>query len=207
MIDNSSVTYVEKNLQNDCHCEKFECECCVDLVYQDIGLNSKGCVHVTYLSEDYGVSIDLNVDKTRLLKKSVSVRNPPPICLGIPFVKKHVFACVELNDLSVSKSHFSTCVGFNLVLWHLCKIVNYDLGCFDSRIPGNFHSSSAQLVPRRKRDLETIKMRLNELLVMFPFNICSSSSSLNVPNNAHIAVIAIFLYIFVFNPKRSLFCC
>ncbi|GFY58127.1 DUF4773 domain-containing protein [Trichonephila inaurata madagascariensis] len=177
MIDNSSVTYVEKNLQNDCHCEKFECECCVDLVFPDISLNSKGCVHVAYLSEDYGVSISLNVDETRLLKESVSVRNPPPICLGIPFVKKHVLACVELNDLSVSKSS----------LQYL----------------RNFHSSSAQLVPRRKRDLETIKMRLNELLQMFPFNICSSESSLNMPNNALIAVIVIFLCTFVFHPKRD----
>ena len=60
----------------------------------------------------------------------VAARNPPPLCFGIPGLKKEASLCLKLYNLDISSSAFSGCTR---VVVHLVKIIveTFDLGCFN----------------------------------------------------------------------------
>lgn len=61
---------------------------------------------------------------------SLPVRNPPPICMGAPYVKELADVCVRIYDIQASKAHLHACVEVEAHLKHI-HIAKYELGCFD----------------------------------------------------------------------------
>jgi len=56
-------------------------------------------------------------------------KNPPPICVGIPYLKKEASLCVDLYDLEYTKTNFSGCVRLEARIIFV-KVKSVDLGCF-----------------------------------------------------------------------------
>lgn len=70
----------------------------------------------------------------------VTAKNPPPICVFIPYMKKELSLCVDLYDLDYTKEYISGCVKLQIKVAFV-KVQSLDLGCF--RIP--LHGTAAQL--------------------------------------------------------------
>ncbi|WAR09522.1 hypothetical protein MAR_034598 [Mya arenaria] len=88
------------------------------------------CVNISYLpAPEYGISVTLTVDGKTYINETVSVRNPPPICIDIPHLKKYASLCVYFNNITVSNKTVQICVAIQARLVRV-KVEEIDLGCF-----------------------------------------------------------------------------
>ncbi|GLH02336.1 Uncharacterized protein GBIM_08383, partial [Gryllus bimaculatus] len=117
-------------LQDSCECIQYNCGCCQHLEEPTIHLNSTVCANVTYLSQDIGISVTVTVNGYAVFNETVSVRNPPPVCLGVPYVKEWAEACVRFYDIDATRSHLHACAEVEARMKHFL-IAKYELGCFD----------------------------------------------------------------------------
>lgn len=62
----------------------------------------------------------------------VTVRNPPAICLNVPYLKKVGKLCVQLYNMNVGKNGLSGCARISLKVAFV-KVVKVNLGCFKTR--------------------------------------------------------------------------
>ncbi|XP_049783170.1 uncharacterized protein LOC126184701 [Schistocerca cancellata] len=112
-----------------CVCYHQTCGCCVHAEEPEIHLNSTVCVNVTYLSEDYGISFTVTLNNHTLYNETVSVRNPPPVCAGFPYVKELADICIRLYDIDAKSRTFHACARLEARMKFII-IAHYDLGCF-----------------------------------------------------------------------------
>ena len=59
-----------------------------------------------------------------------TARNPPPVCLGVPYVKELADVCVRLYDINATTSFLHACVKVEARM-KTVLIAQYDLGCFN----------------------------------------------------------------------------
>ncbi|XP_046555993.1 uncharacterized protein LOC124265249 isoform X2 [Haliotis rubra] len=127
--DSHEVLELKQPNGTGCGCVGYTCGCCAHLEVKKIGLNDTVCTNLTYLPDEYGVSLTLSVDGIVYFKKTISARNPPPICVGLPYLKKEASLCVKFYNLSIQQHTFSGCVD---VVAKLVSVVveSFKLGCF-----------------------------------------------------------------------------
>ncbi|XP_063227907.1 uncharacterized protein LOC134533974 [Bacillus rossius redtenbacheri] len=116
-------------VSDKCVCQGYTCGCCAHLEEDEIHLNSTICVNVSYLPKDYGVSFVMTLNEYVLYNETISVRNPPPVCIGMPFVKEFAELCARLYDVDAKPTKLHACVGVEARLRHVL-IAKYNLGCF-----------------------------------------------------------------------------
>ena len=88
----------------------------------------------------------------------MTAKNPPPICIAVPFLKKELALCVDLYDLDFTKQYIHGCMKLQVRIAFV-KVKSLDLGCF--RIPlhsvGTQHTAAAVVqsikAARLKNDL------------------------------------------------------
>ncbi|XP_035666455.1 papilin-like [Branchiostoma floridae] len=112
-----------------CTCTVRNCGCCADLVVEKVGLNDTGCLNVTYDPDNLAVSILFSLDGKILVNQSLSVRNPPPVCFGVPFLHDYVSLCLKFYDMNYSVAKMSGCAKVQVKLYHVVS-EEFDLGCF-----------------------------------------------------------------------------
>lgn len=117
-----------------CSCIKYDCGCCAHLDIPKVKINDTGCVNITYLPNDYGISVTFSLDNKVYINETISARNPPPLCFGIPHFKV-ASLCLRFSDLSVTHHKFYGCVSVEAHLYHM-KVESIKLGCFTIP-PGN----------------------------------------------------------------------
>uniref|UniRef100_A0A0C9R8Y3 HisS protein n=1 Tax=Fopius arisanus TaxID=64838 RepID=A0A0C9R8Y3_9HYME len=119
------------SLKNGCVCIKNNCGCCERMVLETFDINATVCGNVSYLSNDYGISVTITWNDYVVYNETVSVRNPPPICVGIPELEKlSADVCLQLYDLSFTKKLYHGCAKIAVEIYHVIhKSVN--VGCFD----------------------------------------------------------------------------
>lgn len=115
---------------NHCQCVEYNCGCCAHIVEKEIRLDSTICTNATYLKRDYGFSLTVTFNKFTVFNETMSLRNPPPICMGAPFVKELAEICVRIYDIKASSAHLHACVEMEAQMKHI-HIAKYELGCFD----------------------------------------------------------------------------
>jgi len=117
--------------RSGCSCirEKYNCGCCAAFDFPKIGLNDTGCVNVTYLPEQYGVSFLVSLDGHVIYNETVSAKNPPPICFGIPHLEKAASLCVDFYNMDYANETFAGCIKVEARLYHVL-VDDIDLGCF-----------------------------------------------------------------------------
>lgn len=122
--------YVKKAAADHCTCVEYNCGCCQHIVEKQIRLDSTICANATYLKKDYGFSLTVTFNKYTVFNETMSLRNPPPVCMGAPFVKELAEVCVRIYDIQASKAHLHACVEVEAHLKHI-HIAKYELGCFN----------------------------------------------------------------------------
>ncbi|KAG8236820.1 hypothetical protein J437_LFUL017277 [Ladona fulva] len=120
-----------------CHCVNYTCGCCSHLEEERVYLNATVCINATYLKKDYGVSVVFTFNKFVVFNETVSARNPPPICIGAPYLERYVEMCVQFYDLQASRKRFHGCLKAEVTMARV-EVAKYDLGCFHI---GNLHKS------------------------------------------------------------------
>ncbi|XP_021917219.1 uncharacterized protein LOC110828644 isoform X2 [Zootermopsis nevadensis] len=126
---------IRRVAMDTCRCTNFNCGCCAHLEESEIHLNSTICANVSYLSHDYGISITVTVNDYTIFNETVSARNPPPVCIGVPYVKEYADACVRLYDIDATTTHLHACVRVEARMKKIL-IAKYELGCFNIGPPG-----------------------------------------------------------------------
>ncbi|XP_022099650.1 uncharacterized protein LOC110984127 [Acanthaster planci] len=109
-----------------CSCQGKECGCCQSVKIPALGINSKACANVTFLSEQIGAKLSLSIDGKVIFDQTVSVKNPEPICKNF---KGRFQICGELYKLSVSPEEFEACARLQAKAYGRV-IATVDLGCF-----------------------------------------------------------------------------
>ncbi|XP_023706531.1 uncharacterized protein LOC111863934 [Cryptotermes secundus] len=113
-----------------CKCSSYTCGCCAHLEERDIHLNSTICANVSYLVHDYGISITVTLNNHTLFNQTMSARNPPPLCIGLPYVKEFTKACVRIYDINVTTTFLHACI--RVEAWmEVILIAKYEFGCFN----------------------------------------------------------------------------
>jgi hypothetical protein len=112
-------------------------------------------VNASYLPDQYGIALTMNIDKFIVLNITVSAKNPPPICFGIPFLEKEASLCLRFYNMDWSQKTFSGCMRLEARLIHIV-VANIEMGCFHFPLPS--HSN-----PNRVAQLGRV-MRLDDLM-------------------------------------------
>jgi hypothetical protein len=112
-----------------CGCVGWTCSCCSHMDIPKISLNHTGCVNITYLPDQYGISFTLSLDGTVVYNDTVSARNPPPVCFNVPYLKEYASLCVRFHDLDITEHKFYGCVRVEAELYHV-RVGEKELGCF-----------------------------------------------------------------------------
>lgn len=124
-----------------CVCVKYDCGCCIRFTWEEAKLvNTTACVNVSYLPDQYGFALVLTVNHVVLYNKTVSAKNPPPLCFDVPYLEKELSLCIDFYNLEYSKQYINGCVKIQAKI-ALLKVKTFDLGCF--HIP--LYSIAAQL--------------------------------------------------------------
>ncbi|XP_046398885.1 uncharacterized protein LOC124165491 [Ischnura elegans] len=122
--------------RNGCHCLNYSCGCCEHLEEEKIYLNATVCINATLLRSEYGISVTMTYNGVTLYNETISARNPPPLCVGAPYLKEYAELCVRLYDLDVTRKRFHGCADAEARMKHIL-LAEYKLGCFDI---GHFQS-------------------------------------------------------------------
>lgn len=115
--------------EGGCQCINYDCGCCEHLDIPRLHLNDTGCVNLTYLADQYGISFTVSVDDKVIFNETVSAKNPPPICFGVPYLAEYAELCIRFYDLEVSHSEADGCVKLEARVEHV-SVAEYELGCF-----------------------------------------------------------------------------
>lgn len=115
-----------------CRCVNASCGCCQTLSIAKLHIKKEVCINVKYLKKEIGFLLTVTLDGKPILKKEVSVQNPPPICLKIPLVKKLkklASICIEFSEVHVGKDGLSGCTELT-VHFVFIKVLKLKMGCF-----------------------------------------------------------------------------
>ncbi|XP_008559659.1 uncharacterized protein LOC103579874 [Microplitis demolitor] len=130
--DGNGLDFSENNNdphQYGCHCVNYTCGCCEPINL--IELHGIVCTNFSYLPNDYGVSLTITYNNYTLYNETISARNPPPICVGIPeFEKISAEVCVTFYDLTFKLHHFHCCSNLRIAVYHYIHRT-IELGCFN----------------------------------------------------------------------------
>ncbi|XP_069108171.1 uncharacterized protein [Argopecten irradians] len=121
-----------KTSKNNCACLKYLCTCCAHVAVKEIDLDDTICVGVAYLPKDIGVQFTLSVNGRTFINQSISVTNPPPICIAIPGLKKDASVCIRFTELRCNRAErkCSGCISLEASLLHIFK-EDVKIGCFN----------------------------------------------------------------------------
>ncbi|KAK6105363.1 hypothetical protein QQG55_19955 [Brugia pahangi] len=113
----------------NCQCIPKNCACCMTLNVAKIGLGDFACVNITYISEDIGVRLSFSINGYIYISREISLRNPPPYCLSLPFLKEYASICLRLRNLKLRKRNLDGCLELDAELYHV-HVATLHLGCF-----------------------------------------------------------------------------
>ncbi|KAL3884746.1 hypothetical protein ACJMK2_024855 [Sinanodonta woodiana] len=94
------------------------------IVFKRFRFSVSGCLEVIWLSSDMGVRIILTVGRLRI-SRTISLRNPPSICYGIPGFKL-AKVCLQFYDINIGRRSGCARLNFRFLRWGW----NMRLGCF-----------------------------------------------------------------------------
>lgn len=115
-----------------CKCWGLKCSCCQHVRISKIGLSKDCCLSISYLKQSIGLLLTFKIGSRTLFSKEISVRNPEPICVGVPFLTRGASICIQLDRLRIDSRSVGGCSRL-LVRLFFVTVAKIPLGCFDIR--------------------------------------------------------------------------
>ncbi|XP_058799495.1 uncharacterized protein LOC131668983 [Phymastichus coffea] len=95
-----------------CACVDMSCGCCAGLNISTIKFDRRYCANFTFDPANFEVDMMVMMNENEIFKTSLSARNPPPVCVPLPYVPVLDF-CLRLYDLSLQDgNNLHTCIDF-----------------------------------------------------------------------------------------------
>lgn len=88
---------------------------------------------------------------------SFSVRNPPPICFGVPYLSKYASICLDFYNITW-KEHIGGCVKLAVKLFHIIK-KSFKMGCFNFN---HMDEESKMAISRVLHELRQVQILRNQ---------------------------------------------
>ncbi|XP_014787297.1 uncharacterized protein LOC106881424 [Octopus bimaculoides] len=124
--DESPKTYSTHTNSQYCDLNGDTGECCLPIYLKELNINDRACVKLSYLPKDIGFEADVLWNQKTIYKRSLSVRNPPSLCEGLPFLNQ-VDICLIFYDVVFKYDSFSTCIKFRIQFY---AYEDFKLTCF-----------------------------------------------------------------------------
>ncbi|VDK89707.1 unnamed protein product [Onchocerca ochengi] len=88
------------------------------VLYSTVYNKTQYIFHITYQdpSKDY-------------VERRILVRNPPPYCLSLPFLKEYAAICLRIRNLTFRQTTVDGCLELDAELYHV-HVATAHLGCF-----------------------------------------------------------------------------
>jgi hypothetical protein len=67
----------------------------------------------------------------------VVVRDPPPVCLDVPYAEKLFDFCIRFYEIDVSTTHLHACVRLEAHMVKILELHKFEIGCIDIGPPGS----------------------------------------------------------------------
>ncbi|XP_018366053.1 PREDICTED: uncharacterized protein LOC108763174 [Trachymyrmex cornetzi] len=156
-LDETHSEYIMNKFRNDCECIEYNCECCQHLQWDVISVHGKLCVNASYLEKGYGFSLTITYNNFAIISKTISVGNPPPICLGEDISSEvDVDVCLRLYNIYINNNKFLVCFEIYGERMKLL-ITKIKLGCIDQtkqrdKIKYTENNSSKLFLKKMKND-------------------------------------------------------
>ncbi|CAI4231812.1 unnamed protein product [Auanema sp. JU1783] len=122
----TSEMAIEDLDKSSCSCENKRCSCCE--IFQYPKFDHSVCVNITYNADTIGIEASIGIDGF-YFTKSISARNPPPICFAIPSLHDIASVCIAFTDLDMTKKLFTGCIFLEAEFIHL-ELLKLKIGCF-----------------------------------------------------------------------------
>jgi hypothetical protein len=75
------------------------------------------------------VAVSFEIDGVVYYDKSVSLRNPPLLCFGVPYLEKGAELCLRLYNITWQNGSYSGCLDLAATLFDI-KVAQVKIGCF-----------------------------------------------------------------------------
>ncbi|XP_023246042.1 uncharacterized protein LOC106646220 [Copidosoma floridanum] len=94
-----------------CTCVDQSCGCCAGLNITAIDFDRRYCVNFTLDPIQFEIDMQVLMNENEIYQTSLSARNPPPVCVPLPYVPVLNF-CLRFYDLSLNNSNLNACMDF-----------------------------------------------------------------------------------------------
>ncbi|XP_012280147.1 uncharacterized protein LOC105699590 [Orussus abietinus] len=92
-----------------CDCDGLSCGCCAGVNLTSFNFDRRACSNFTFVPSDLAIEMSLSVDDRRVVETSLSARNPPPLCIPVPYLPV-VSLCFKFYDVHVSEDSVHACL-------------------------------------------------------------------------------------------------
>ncbi|XP_059487378.1 uncharacterized protein LOC132203546 [Neocloeon triangulifer] len=99
--------------QQRCQCEGYTCGCCAGMALQRVNISQLGCMNFTYDPDEFSLSAKFLMNERTLMERSVSGKNPPPLCFPIPSVWSYIPRfdfCAKFSNVFTPGRNFHACL-------------------------------------------------------------------------------------------------
>uniref|UniRef100_A0A0B6YRA3 DUF4773 domain-containing protein n=1 Tax=Arion vulgaris TaxID=1028688 RepID=A0A0B6YRA3_9EUPU len=114
-----------------CSCTNDCCGCCAHIVIGILHIDETACVNFCYIPAELALDFTFTLNDIVIIEEKISVRNPPPICVGVPIIKL-VRICIVFYNIKLEDEHLQGCIDIEAKAFSIV-IERLHLGCF--RIP------------------------------------------------------------------------
>ncbi|XP_058799732.1 uncharacterized protein LOC131669110 [Phymastichus coffea] len=114
--------------ENYCKCVGYSCGCCSKINVEFL-LNAKVCANISYLPDQYGISVTITYNDKIIFNETDSVKNPPPFCI-VHIDKIKMEFCLRFYDLDIKNKCFSGCGELEINFYKVVPLQKFSLGCF-----------------------------------------------------------------------------
>lgn len=110
-------------------CAEGQCSICQRVQIKPLGINENCCITVAYLKSNIGLLTTLTIGGRTIFTQEISVKNPKPVCHGVPFFSRIGSVCIQLHDLSFASRQLRGCSTLSAHAF-FASVFKLKLGCF-----------------------------------------------------------------------------
>ncbi|XP_031839878.1 uncharacterized protein LOC116430211 [Nomia melanderi] len=92
-----------------CECDGFECSCCAGVNMTLIDFNRRACIKFTFVPVDSAIRMTLNMNEREIYASTVSIKNPPPLCVPMPYLP-FVGFCIRFFEMFMDGRNLHACI-------------------------------------------------------------------------------------------------
>ncbi|XP_066598033.1 uncharacterized protein [Prorops nasuta] len=109
-----------------CDCSGLSCGCCAGVNITMVNFDRRACTNFTYDPLDFAIKMQVSMNEREIFSNSLSAKNPPPICMPMPYLP-FVSFCIRFFDIYMPGKNLHACIDFETrVIQNPILILHFD---------------------------------------------------------------------------------